>query len=554
MLKRIRVIAVVAVVALLAVACSGKSNGSSSGGSGGKVGGVLTISNEQGGLWTCSFNPFNPAVQFLSVGTVYEPLVFVNALKSGQTSPWLASKYAWSSDSKTLTFTIRDGVKWSDGQPLTADDVVYTFQLMKQHPSTDLNAVWSVLSDVVKQGTNQVVMTFKAPAVPYFFYVADQVGIVPQHIWSKISGDPYAYVDNPPVGSGPYQVSPCTPQNITYVRNPHYWQAGLPKVAKVLYPAYTSNDPANLDLATGKAQWGSQFIPNINTFYTSKSPDNHYWFPPLTNVSVFINLKDGTLSDQVVRQAMAYAIDRERVAKVAEYGYQPAANQSGIVTPTYQTWLDTSQQQYSLDTSKANSLLTGAGYKKGSDGIYVSPSGQRLSFGIINIGDYSDWVAAVHEISTDLKAVGIEIKPQNLSSDDYDNRLYNGQFQLAYGDETGGPTPYYEFRQWLYTANSAPIGKPASTNWERYSNPQTDQLLDQYGATTDDKTQHQIMNQLQTVLLQDVPLIPITEGVDWYQYNTAKFSGWVTQDNPYAQPAAYSLPDWGQMLLHLQPK
>ena len=62
------------------------------------------------------------------------------------------------------------------------------------------------------------------------------------------------------------------------------------------------------------------------------------------------------------------------------------------------------------------------------------------------------------------------------------------------------------------------------------------------------------MNQLQTVLLQDVPLIPITEGVDWYQYNTAKFSGWVTQDNPYAQPAAYSLPDWGQMLLHLQPK
>ncbi len=554
MRKRIRVVAAVAVVtvvSLLAAACSGSSASKSGTG---KVGGVLTISNEQGGLWTCGFNPFNPAVEFLSLGTVYEPLVFVNALKSGDTTPWLASKYEWASDNKSVTFTIRDGVKWTDGQPLTAADVLYTFQLMKKNPALDLNAVWSVLSDVQQQGTNQVVMSFKTSAVPYFYYVADQVGIVPEHIWSKISGDPAAYVDYPPVGSGPFKVSPCTPQNITYVRNDSYWQPGLPKVAKVLYPAYTSNDPANLDLATGKAQWGSQFIPNIDTFYVAKSPDNHYWFPPLTNVSVFINLKDGTLGDKVVRQAMAYAVDREKVSKVAEYGYQPPANQSGIVTPTYADWQDTAQPGYTHDMSKAQSLLEGAGYKKGSDGIYVSPSGKRLSFGIINIGDYSDWVAAVHEIQTDLKAAGIELKAQNLSSDDYDNRLYNGQFQLAYGDETGGPTPYYEFRQWLYSANSAPIGKPASTNWVRYSNPQTDQLLDQYGATTDPAQQHTIMNQLQTVLLQDVPLIPITEGVDWYQYNTAKFTGWVTKDNPYAQPAAYSIPDWAQLLLHLQPK
>src|SRR3954447_13218930 len=120
MRRRIRVVAVAAVVAVHAVGCTGGGGSTSPTGSGGKVGGVLTISNEQGGLWTCGFNPFNPAVQFLSVGTVYEPLVFVNALKSGAASPWLASAYQWSNDSKTLTFTIRDGVKWTDGQPLTA--------------------------------------------------------------------------------------------------------------------------------------------------------------------------------------------------------------------------------------------------------------------------------------------------------------------------------------------------------------------------------------------------------------------------------------------------
>src|SRR5437868_7854395 len=119
---RIRVVAVAAVVAVLAVGCTGGGGSTSPTGSGGgKVGGVLTISNEQGGLWTCGFNPFNPAVQFLSLGTVYEPLVFVNALKSGATTPWIASKYAWSNDNKTLTFTIRDGVKFTDGQALSAD-------------------------------------------------------------------------------------------------------------------------------------------------------------------------------------------------------------------------------------------------------------------------------------------------------------------------------------------------------------------------------------------------------------------------------------------------
>jgi peptide/nickel transport system substrate-binding protein len=556
-MKRMRVAVVAGAVLALAAACSSSSGGKASSSGSGKIGGVVTISNASGGLWTCGFNPFNPSDNTLSLGVVYEPLVFVNALKSGATTPWLASKYEWSADNKTLTFTIRSGVKWTDGQAMTADDVVYTFQLMKEHPALDLGAVWSVLTGVTKQGSDQVVMTFANPAVPYFYYIADQVGIVPQHIWSKISGDPGTYVDSNPVGTGPYTVNPCTPQNITYVRNPSYWQPGLPKIAKVLYPAYTSNDPANLDLATGKAQWGSQFIPDIDTFYKAKSPDHHYWFPPTTNVAVFPNLTVTPLDDPVVRQAMAYGIDREKVSKVAEYGYEPAANQSGIVTPTYDSWLDKGQAStygYTYDVAKAQSLLQGAGYTKGSDGVYVSPSGKRLSFSIINIGDYSDWVASVREVTTDLKAVGIELKAENLSSDDYDNRLYNGKFDLAYGAETGGPTPFYEFRQWLYSKNSAPIGQQASSNWERYNSSATDALLDQYGSTTDDKTQHDIMNQLQTVLLKDVPVIPVTEGVDWYQYNTENISGWVTEQDPYAQPAAFVVPDMEVLLLHLQPK
>ena len=557
MRRTIRAGAVLAAGLLAAAlaACGGSTPSSGSGSASGPSG-TLTISNEQGTLWTCSFNPFNPSnlAQGVTFGQVYEPLAFVNTLQSGKATPWLATSWAWTNGNKTLTFTIRNGVKWNDGTPMTAADVAFTFNLMKKFPTLDLNSAWSVLSSVTQQG-NQVVMTFKSAAVPYFYYIADQTPIVPQHIWSTIA-NPVSYADANPVGTGAFTVNPCSAQNITYVANPHYWQPGEPKVAKVLYPAFTSNDPANTYLATGQAQWGSQFIPNIESFYTSKSPDNHYWFPPIANVTLIPNLTVPGLNNVAVRQAMAYAIDKNRVSQIGEYGYEPPANQTGIVTPTFASWEDTSaasQYDYTYNPAKAKQILTSAGFKMGSNGIFASPSGKPLSFTVINIGGYSDWVASMQVIQQDLKAVGIQLTTDNLSQNDFLSRLYNGDYQLAYNNQQGGPSPYYEYRQWLYSANSAPIGKQASSNWERYSNPATDALINQYATTTSQAQQQQIVDQLQQVLLTDVPFIPVTEEVAWYQYNTGKFTGWVTQSDPYAVPAAYFYPDMGQVLLHLAP-
>ena len=542
-----RVLVLLLAVGLTAAACGGHK--SASGGS--KT--AVTISNEQGTTWTCGFSPFNASVSFLSFGTEYEELTYVNGLKSGAATPWLASSYAWGSGNKTLTFTIRSGVKWSDGKPFSAADVVYTFQLLKKYPALDLNANWSVLKSVTQNG-DKVVFTFKTAAVPYFYYIAGQTPIVAQHIWSSIK-NPTTYKDTHPVGTGPFKMASCSPQVIKYTKNSGYWQPGKPMISTVYYPAFTSNDPANQQLASGKAQWGSQFIPNIKAYYLSKSSDNHYWFPPLVNVSIFINLKDPILSNVAVRKAMAYAIDRSRVSKIGEYGYEPPSNQTGIVTPTFNSWLDQGlAKKITYNPAKAISILEKAGFKK-SGGVFQTPSGKPLSFRIINIGGYSDWVASVQVIQQQLKAVGIKITPENLSSTTFDSDTYNGKFQLAYnGNESGGPAPYYELRQLLYSKNSAPIGKAASSNWERYSNPAVDKLIDQYGATTDAAKQHAIVAKLEAVMVNEVPVIPITEGVDWYQYNTKSLTGWVTQSDPFAKPAAYEHPDWGVMLLHLKSK
>jgi len=554
-MRRFKIIGALLAAALLAAACSSSTTSSTQSNSSGPTG-TLTIDNESGSLWTCGFNPFILSNIGYSFGNVYEPLVFVNTLQNAKESPWLATKWTWSNGNKDITFTIRNGVKWTDGKPLTAADVVYTFNLLKQHKALDVNSVWSVLSSVTQKGSNQVVMTFKAPAVTYFYYIADQTAIVPQHIWSTVS-DPVKYTDSHPVGTGAYTMSNCTPQNITYKANPHYWQPGKPKVATVNYPAFTSNDTANTYLANGQAQWGSQFIPSIQKFYLSKSPNYHYWFPPVANVTMFINLKNPILRDVKVRQAMAYAIDRHKASLIGEYGYEPASNQTGIVTPTFSSWLDAPQaasfgNNYAYNPSKAISILQADGYKKGSDGI-MAKGGQKLEFTITNNGGFSDWVAAVNVIQQNLKAVGIKVTPRNLAAPAHQSAIYNGKFDLGYYANTGGPTPYYELRQWLFSGNSAPIGQPAGSNFERYSNPATDALINAYPKTTDAGQQHAIVSKLQKVMLQEVPVIPVTESVDWFQYDTGTFKGWVTQSNPYAQPAAYNYPDWGQQMMNLEP-
>jgi peptide/nickel transport system substrate-binding protein len=254
---------------------------------------------------------------------------------------------------------------------------------------------------------------------------------------------------------------------------------------------------------------------------------------------------------------MAYAINRQQASTIGEYGYEPPGNQTGIVTPTFASWQDTTQAAqygYGYNPAKANAMLTAAGYKLGSNGIRTTPSGQSLSFNLVNNGGYSDWVAAAQVVVSDLKAVGIQVTPRNEAYSTYTSDIYTGKFDLGYYAETGGPTPYFEFRQWLYSANSAPIGKSAGSNFSRYSNPATDALINAYPLTTDPAQQQSIVNQLQKVMLQDVPVIPITEQVDWFQYDTGSFSGWPTPANPYAQPAAYNYPDWGQVMLTLVPK
>ena len=565
-MKRLGLLASVIALAVAAAGCGSSSSTSSAttAKNSGQVGGKLVIGSYLGTTWSCQFNPFNPADNVLSVGFVYEPMEYINILQPGTAPrPWLATGSAWSNNDNTLTFTIRSGVKWNDGTPFTANDVAYTFNAMKTSPAMDLNAIWAPhggpLTGVSVKGSNQVVFTFSSAAQTYFYYVAYLTPIIPQHIWSSLDQSKLAsYADSNPVGTGPYKVANCVQTNVKYLRNPSYWQSTpghpVPQISEVDYPAFLGNNQTNLFLIQGQAQWGAQPIPNINTTYIAKDPAHrHVWFPPILNVSLVPNLTNPLLKNLAVRKAIAMAINRDDISVRGETNYEPPANQTGIIVPTYKQWYDSALNTVHYDPAQAEQVLQAAGFHKGSDGIYANAQGQKLSFTIKTISGYTDWDASLVVLVGDLKAIGIQATVQDENSGPYTSDLQKGNFQLAYAGSGGpyvlpGPTPYYELRGMLFSGN---IG---STNYPRYNLASTDALFREYAATTSVSKQIQIVHQIEQVMVNDIPFIPVTEGVVWYTYDNSHIGGWPTQADPYAQPNIYSpLEDNGVILDHLYP-
>jgi peptide/nickel transport system substrate-binding protein len=569
-MRRFRVFAGLAVVSLLAAGCGANSSGG--GGSAG-AGTPLIISDVTGANWNCQFNPLStnwPEGGPTETGLIYEPLMFEDLLETGtQLSkgihPWLATGYSWNSSLTALTFTIRQGVKFSDGTPLTPADVAFSFNIMKENGALDLWSLWKAeggpLTSVSTAG-DTVTLHFDAPSPTYFYYAAGQVPILPENIWSKIPASKLpTYPDTDPVGTGAYVVSSCNSTNLIYKANPHYWQPGKPAVKTVEWPAYLDNTTGNNCLIDGQCQWGGQYIPHITQTYIDKAPTAyHYWFPSVSSVTLDINLglKGSPLDNVKVRQAMALAINRNEVGQIGETGSEPGAFQDGVAGSFRSGgWVDTAQAKsyyndYAFNPSQAETLLDQAGYTKMSGGVRENSAGQKLSFTLLNNGGYSDWVADGIVIAQQLGKIGIQVTPQNESGNAWSSDMSLGHFQLGIQDQTSGPGPYYEMRQWLFSGNTAAIGKPASTNFGRYSNAATDALFNSYGMTDSLSTQQSIVFKLEKVLLADVPYIPVLQAASWDEYNSHQFTGWPTAANPYAQgQTAY--PDWGWVLLNIKP-
>ena len=238
------------------------------------------------------------------------------------------------------SFALRPGVRWSDGAPFSADDVVYTFELLRKHAALDLGYVWGFVESVRALDPLTVEVTFQRPYIPGLADLAHQP-IVPRHVWRDVA-DPLTFANPTPVGTGPFtEVLVFSDQVYELGRNPHYWQAGRPKVGSIRFLAYPSNDQANLALVEGDVDWAGNFVPAVDRTFVARDREHHHAWSPLVGNMVFLyaNTKRPPLDDARVRKALSMAIDRERLVDVAMYGMTRPADATGL-TDGYAAWQD----------------------------------------------------------------------------------------------------------------------------------------------------------------------------------------------------------------------
>lgn len=539
---------------LLTIVLAGCGNGGSGKSAVNHKNSVTLVANQAGDL-VRNFNPFSGNVITGTPGLIYETLLFFNRADD-TVHPWLASSYEFSTDATQLTFHLRTDVKWSDGQPFTSADVKFTLDELAKYSDLDLQGIDSYIKSVATPDQSTVQITLNQAWSPILWYLGGQTWIVSQHEWSQVKGDPGSFADPNPIGTGPYTVSSFTPQLLVLDKNKNFWQPGKPEVAQVRFPAFNSNASSELVLNTNGIDWNSQYTPNIEKTYVSRDPaHHHYWFSPSDVVFLYLNLSKAPFNQLAVRQAISAAINRDRIYKVSESGYEPVTSPTGLVLPASQAYLDPqyANLKFTQNASQAESLLQSAGFKKGSDGFYADASGKKISF-TINVPDgYSDWITSCQFMADDLKAVGLDVSVNTLSYDTYYNDMQVGTFDTSMWGTNPGPSPFYIFDSLLRSTNSAKIGQQAGSNFERWLDPATDKLLNQYATSTDPTVQKQAIYGLESIMVNQLPSIPLVNEPYWYEYNTQSWVGWPDQAHQYAEPSPYAYPDNEVVLLHLQP-
>lgn len=501
---------------------------------------ALTVENNPIPSLEDNFNAFDAngfGYKLNIEGMFYEPLLMFNDLKANTAYPWLATDFAWNSDGTEITFTIRDGVKFSDGSALTPDDVAYTFQVMKDTPAT--NRLGLPIASATTVGSNQVKVTFTQPQFQNIYNIAGQTFIVKKSAYSA-APDPSKFADPKPVGTGPYTLANFTPQGLQLKANPNYW-GGNPPVPEVDVPSYSSNDVALQQLSAGKIDYAGNFISNIQSSFVAKDPaHNKYWFPAINVVSLEFNVKSGpaALQDPAVRKAVSMGINRQTVAQQAEQGYEaPATSSSGLLLPNFASVLP-SQYANDLkptqDADAVNSIMTAAGYAKDSKG-YWAKNGQEVAFKIEDPTAYTDYYQASQIMSQDLKKVGFNVEPNGVDANKWYADLAAGTFDSAIHWSATGPSPYATYDSWLDPALAQ--GNNASGDYGRFENADATAALAAYakaGTEADAKT---AIEALAKVMSEQVPVAPIMYAAGWYEYNTKNYSGWVDKDHQYMDPS-----------------
>jgi peptide/nickel transport system substrate-binding protein len=506
----------------------------------------VTPAGQSATTFTYNFNPFTTTYLFPTWAGIYEPLMINNRL-GGKLQSWLAKDYKWSDDLLTLTFTLQDGVKWSDNTDFTSTDVVYTFDALRTNDALAgmgkvAVAAGGFVDSVIAPDAKTVEFHFNKVYTPGFYDIINQY-IVPEHIWKNVA-DPATDPNLKPVGTGPFtEVVTMEDQVYEIDRNPYYWQPGQPYVKGLRMPAYSGNEAVATMLVNGDIDWSGQFIANIQKAVLDNNKNVHAWWPA-TSVQFF--MVNGTIKpfdDPVVRKAIGMCFDRNRIIQLANQGSSIPADITGLANEGYVGWkvadLATLGENWATyDVAKANQTLDAAGYAKGADGIRTNKDGTPWKFELPMVNGFTDWLAIAPTLKEELEAIGFSIDVVNYDPGQWFGKLFPGDFQMSMFFGTEADTPYNYYRNIMSQQTFKPVGEPTGfgQNFWRVVVPDAEAPLEKFASTSDSAVQHEAAIELQKIFAANAPVIPLFTAGTFYVWSDAKVSGWADANNQFTRP------------------
>ncbi|HTN56477.1 MAG TPA: ABC transporter substrate-binding protein [Microbacterium sp.] len=498
-------------------------------------GAALTIAKPDGAITTESHNPYlgdSSASKYGYAKVIFEPLALVNPTGDLGTTPWLAESVEWNDDYTELTVVPRSGVKWSDGEDFTGDDIVFTFDQFLTGKLSDTSGLKYEGATVDGDRITLKFADSKYTAQSRVLHTP----IVPKHVWEKIADpntDPLTG-EGLAVGTGPYVLDNWSTESVTLTANKDYW-GGEPTVPELHYVSYGDNAALTTALVSGEADWAQAFIPQIEDSYLAADEHNQFLVSPTAGAgTLFMNLQTKPFDDVALRQALAWTIDRTAYVDIAREGASEEVwNVTGLgdllsdeIVPEYK------DQNYKVDVDKAKDILTDAGYTW-KDKKLVDPDGETVSFSISVPAGWSDWNTEQALIAEELnEKLGIEVKVDQPDWGGWDAARQEGTFQaiIHWLEDTGNAYG-------LYTSTMDPkwiVDDKAQFNFGRFDDPAVTAALNTYANASSDEDRQAAVAVMQKAFVENVPAIPLGAHPLLGEFNTRNYVGWPSEDDQYA--------------------
>lgn len=499
-------------------------------------------------------------------GAVYEPLAITNTA-NGKLEPWLLEDWTPNADFTEWTLKLRQGITWSDGQPLTSADVVFTIDLLKKTPGTNYGADLSKLTATAKDDRN-VVIHLNAPNTRFpsqylgSLSVASTLYVLPEHVWSK-AGDPltfrnYDAATGAPVGTGPYTFGAITQDTWTLNLRKNWWAADtgfakMPQPKTLVFKSFANTQAMaaamtsdQVDNACSIQATSYQTMNQRNPKITSWTSDAPYGYLEAFPRSLEFNTSTGVWADPDLRWAVAHVIDRQKLVDIAYAGasapnYEPWAALPGL-QPTLKAVEDAglTKDIKIQDLDKAKSILESKGYKANSSGIYEK-DGKTLSLSI-SAFQQPDLLSIADALTQQLQKAGIDAKVNSLPAPQFlaNHKAGNFEAEVFFGARGSIDDPWTSMNNFNTSfVTGGPISGNFSNPW-RWNTPAAktySSIVDQISALPPgDSLITDLVVKAMDSWYKELPSIPLLQSYQICAADSAHWQGWPSAKDPYVQP------------------